>query len=336
MDGIPHHQHPLGPGFSAASTAADVLKGIDLTGRNVIITGGHSGIGRETTRALGDAGASVLVGVRYPDRAAMALSGAIGTAGVELDRLDLLDPASIDAFAARYRESGRPLHILINNAGIVSPTLGRDPRGYELQFATNHLGHFQLTLGLLPALGAAAGARVVTLSSWAHHFSDIDYEDPHFEHRAYESMTAHGQSKTANALFSVALDARLAGDGIRGYSLHPGGIVATNLIPSFRDSDKRAMNLIDADGRPIIDPATDRKSPQQGAATSVWAATSPMLADIGGVYLQDNDIAPLDEGVTADPNIGSVPVSNAVGVAPYAVDPASAQRLWELSERLTA
>jgi NAD(P)-dependent dehydrogenase (short-subunit alcohol dehydrogenase family) len=313
-----------------------VLKGIDLTGRNVIITGGHSGIGRETTRALGDAGASVLVGVRYPDRAAMALSGAIGTAGVELDRLDLLDPASIDAFAARYRESGRPLHILINNAGIVSPTLGHDPRGYELQFATNHLGHFQLTLGLLPALRAAAGARVVTLSSWAHHFSDIDYEDPHFERRAYESMTAHGQSKTANALFSVALDARLAGDGIRGYSLHPGGIVATNLIPSFSDIDKRAMNLIDADGRPIIDPATDRKSPQQGAATSVWAATSPMLADIGGVYLQDNDIAPLDDEVTADPNISSGPVSNTVGVAPYAVDPASAQRLWELSERLTA
>jgi NAD(P)-dependent dehydrogenase (short-subunit alcohol dehydrogenase family) len=223
MDGMTHHQHPLGSGFSAASTAADVLKGIDMTGRNVIITGGHSGIGRETTRALGDAGASVLVGVRYPERAATALPGAIGTADIELDRLDLLDPVSIDAFAARYRESGRPLHILINNAGIVSPTLGRDPRGYELQFATNHLGHFQLTLGLLPALRAAAGARVVTLSSWAHHFSDIDYEDPHFEHRAYESMTAHGQSKTANALFSVALDARLAGDGIRGYSLHPGG-----------------------------------------------------------------------------------------------------------------
>jgi NAD(P)-dependent dehydrogenase (short-subunit alcohol dehydrogenase family) len=128
MDGMTHHQHPLGSGFSAASTAADVLKGIDLTDRNVIITGGFSGIGRETTRALGDAGASVLVGVRNPDRAATALSGAIGTAGVELDRLDLLDPA----FAARYRESGRPLHILINNAGIVSPTLGRDPRGYEL------------------------------------------------------------------------------------------------------------------------------------------------------------------------------------------------------------
>jgi len=203
------------------------------------------------------------------------------------------------------------------------------------QFATNHLGHFQLTLGLLPALRAAAGARVVTLSSWGHHFSDIDYDDPHFEHRAYESMTGYGQSKTANALFSVALDARLAGDGIRGYSVHPGRSSQPTSSPRSATATS-AMELIDAEGRPIIDPAADRKSPQQGAATSVWAATNPMLADIGGVYLQDNDIAPLDEGVTADPNISSGPVSFTVGVAPYAVDPAFAQRLWELSERLTA
>jgi len=151
-------QQPLGSGFTAASTATDVLKGIDLTGRNVIVTGGHVGLGLETTRALAGAGASVVVGTRNPDRAAPALEG---IARVEVERLDLMDPASVDAFAARYTATGRPLHILVNNAGIMGGELVRDSRGYESQFATNHLGHFQLSNALLPALRAANGARVV-------------------------------------------------------------------------------------------------------------------------------------------------------------------------------
>jgi NAD(P)-dependent dehydrogenase (short-subunit alcohol dehydrogenase family) len=326
-------QHPIGSGFTAASTAEEVVKGIDLTGRNMIVTAGHVGLGLETTRALSNAGASVVVASRNPDRAAAALAG---IERVQVDQLDLVDPASIEQFAARYVDSGRPLHILINNAGIMAGDLVRDARGYEVQFATNHLGHFQLTQALLPSLRQAEGARVVAVSSWGHHLSDIRWDDLHFE-REYDGMVAYGQSKTANVLFAVELDRRLADDGIRGYSLHPGGIVSTNLGPSFTPDDWQAMGFVDDDGQPIIDPDNDRKTPEQGASTTVFAATSPLLADIGGVYLQNNDIAPLEVGATPVAiDIAAGPLRTTVGVTPYAVDPESAQRLWELSEKLTA
>ena len=324
-------QHPVGSGFTAASTADDGVAGIDLSGRNVIVTGGHIGLGLETTRALSNAGASVTVAVRNPDRAAPALEG---IERVETSQLDLLDPTSIDAFAARYRDSGRPLHVLVNNAGIMGGPLVRDARGYEAQFATNHLGHFQLTLGLLPALRAAAGARVVELSSAGHRLSDIRWDDPHFNDD-YDGMLAYGQAKTANILFAVELDRRWAGDGIRGYSLHPGQIVGTGLAPWLGDEELRSMGLIDDSGQPIIDPERDMKTPQQGASTSVFAATSPLLADIGGVYLKDNDIATLSaSAMPVGDRFGSSPVDTSGGVTPYAVDPESAQRLWELSEQL--
>jgi NAD(P)-dependent dehydrogenase (short-subunit alcohol dehydrogenase family) len=327
-------QHPLGSGFTAASTADEVLKGIDLSGKNVIVTGGHIGLGLETTRALAKAGAAVTVGSRDPDRAAPKLAG---IERVEIGQLDLLDPRSIDAFATRYLDSGRPLHILINNAGIMGGPLVRDARGYESQFATNHLGHFQLTLGLLSALRAARGTRVVNVTSGGHRLSDIRWDDPHFT-TGYEPMLGYGQSKTANVLFAVELDRRWAADGIRGYAVHPGVILGTDLGPSrpedghaVTDDQRRAMGLIDDSGRPIIDPDRGTKTPQQGASTSVFAATSPLLADIGGVYLKDNDISPLD---TPRPiNFGAeqdIPAD----VVPHAVGPESAQRLWELSERL--
>jgi NAD(P)-dependent dehydrogenase (short-subunit alcohol dehydrogenase family) len=331
-------QHPLGSGFTAASTADEVLKGIDLSGTNVVVTGGHVGLGLESTRALAKAGASVTVAARNPDRAATAMAG---IERVETGRLDLLDPASIDAFAARYLDSGRPLHILVNNAGIMGGPLVRDARGYESQFATNHLGHFQLTLGLLPALRAAHGARVVNLTSGGHRLSDIRWDDPHFT-TGYDGMLAYGQSKTANVLFAVELDRRWADDGIRGYAVHPGIVLGTNLgpwlaegeerTPWLSDDELRAMGLIDESGRPVRDPDRELKTPQQGASTTVVAATSPLLAEIGGVYLMDNDISPLDD----DPkpiNFGTeqdIPST----VVPHAVDPTSAQRLWELSERL--
>jgi len=327
-------QHPIGSGFTAASTTDEVLKGIDLLGKNVIVTGGHVGLGLETTRALSKAGASITVGSRNPDRAAPALAG---IERVEIGQLDLLDPTSIDAFATRYLDSGRPLHILINNAGIMGGPLFRDARGSESQFATNHLGHFQLSLGLLPALRAARGARVVNVTSGGHRISDIRWDDPHFT-TGYEPMLGYGQSKTANVLFAVELDRRWAADGIRGYAVHPGVILGTDLGPSrseygraVTEDPRRAMGLIDDSGRPIIDPDRGTKTPQQGASTSVFAATSPLLADIGGVYLKDNDISPLD---TPRPiNFGAeqdIPAD----VVPHAVDPESAQRLWELSERL--
>jgi NAD(P)-dependent dehydrogenase (short-subunit alcohol dehydrogenase family) len=330
-------QRPIGSGFTAASTADDVLKGIDLSGTNVVVTGGHVGLGLETTRALSKAGASVTVGSRDPDRAAPALAG---IERVEVGRLNLLDPASIDAFAARYLDSGRPLHILINNAGIMGGPLVRDARGYESQFATNHLGHFQLTLGLLSALRAAHGARVVNLTSGGHRISDIRWDDPHFT-TGYDGLLAYGQSKTANVLFAVELDRRWAAEGIHGYAVHPGVIITTNLGPWLAEGEKRtpwlgddelrAMGLIDDAGRTIIDPERGKKTPQQGAATSVFAATSPLLADIGGVYLKDNDISPLD--IPRPINFG-VEDDIPSDVVPHAVDPESAQRLWDLSDRL--
>ncbi|MGW7694344.1 SDR family NAD(P)-dependent oxidoreductase [Streptomyces asiaticus] len=324
-----HTQHPLGSGFTAASTAAEVLAGIDLSGTHAVITGGHAGLGLETTRALSTAGASITVGSRHSDRAAAALAG---IEGVEVSRLDLLDPTSIDAFVARYLDSGRPLHILVNNAGLPLPDgLVRDARGYEPQFATNHLGHFQLTLGLLPALRAAHGARVVNVSSGGHRLSDIRWDDPHFT-TGYDGHLAYGQSKTANVLFAVELDRRWSQDGIRGYAVHPGIVVGTKLNDSVGEEQQRAMGLLDDFGRPVVDPDRGIKNPRQGASTIAFAAASPLLGGIGGVYLKDNDISPLDEdpapiafGIDQDPP---------ADVVPHAIDPRSARRLWEMSEEL--
>lgn len=337
--GLPAHartmtqkQHPIGSGFTAASTTSDVLAGIDLSGTNVIVTGGHVGLGLESTRALSKAGASVVVGSRDPDRAAPALAG---LERVEIDQLDLLDPASIDAFATRYLATGRPLDILINCAGIRAVPLARDARGYESQFATNHLGHFQLTLALLPGLRSAHGARVVNVTSGGHRVSGIRWDDPHFA-SGYEAHAGYGQSKTANILFAVELDRRWSEDGIRGFAVHPGIIVDTNLASWMSAEESRSANLaaglVDESGRPIIDPDNEKKTPQQGASTIVFAATSPLLADIGGVYLKDNDISPLDsDPQPIDLSSGDVPPTS---VVPHALDPESANRLWELSEQL--
>ncbi|WP_026924006.1 SDR family NAD(P)-dependent oxidoreductase [Glycomyces arizonensis] len=333
-------QHPIGSGFTAASTTAEVIAGIDLTGKNVVVTGGHRGLGLETARALAGAGASVTVAARNPDSAAAELAG---IERVETGQLDLLDPASIDAFAARYVASGRPLHILVNNAGIMGGALVRDARGYESQFAINHLGHFQLTLGLLPALRAAHGARVVTMTSGGHRLSDIRWDDPHFA-EGYDDMgmLGYGQSKTANVLFAVELDRRWADEGIRGYAVHPGIVSSTSLGPWQAEGEERApwltdeqllaMGLIDESGNPVLDPERELKTPQQGASTSVFAATSPLLVGIGGVYLKDNDVSPLDEAA-GNLDFGSEHIMSS-NVVPHAVDPESARRLWELSERL--
>ncbi|XXT22733.1 SDR family NAD(P)-dependent oxidoreductase [Sorangium sp. So ce429] len=319
-------QHPIGSGFSAASTADDVLRGIDLSGKNVIVTGGHAGLGLETTRALAKAGASVTVGARDPGRAASAVAG---IERVDVSQLDLIDPRSIDGFAERWLASDRPLHVLVNCAAPPAPSeITRDARGYELQFATSHLGHFQLTLRLLPALRAAGGARVVNVSSGAHRFGEIRWDDPNFA-TGYQSMVAYAQSKKANVLFAVELDRRWASEEIRGYAVHPGVVVGTKLSSAAKPEALRAMGLIDEAGKPIIDPVLGKKTPAQGASTIAFAATSPLLAEIGGVYLKDNDVAPLDDEakpLTAD----SVP-SDATSSS---VDPEAAKRLWELSERL--
>ncbi|MQY16246.1 hypothetical protein SRB5_64440 [Streptomyces sp. RB5] len=327
-----HNQHPIGSGFTPASTVDDVMAGIDLTGKNVVITGGHSGLGLVAARALAGAGASVTVGSRDTGRAEKAVAG---IAGVEVGQLDLLEPASIDAFVERYLDSGRPLHILINNAGFTGGPGGlvHDARGYEAQFAANHLGHFQLTLGLHPALRAAGGARVVNTTSGAQRMSDILWDDPHFTTGRHDDGLAYPQSKTANVLFTVELDHRWSADGIRAYAPHPGIIPATSFNKSAGEEAQRAMGLIDEAGEPITDPVRGIKTPEQGAATIVFAATSPLLADTGGVYLYDSDVSPLDE----DPKPIDLMDTDAdipVAVVPHSIDPRSARRLWALSERL--
>jgi NAD(P)-dependent dehydrogenase (short-subunit alcohol dehydrogenase family) len=334
-------QKPIGSGFDAASTASDVINGTDLLNRVAIVTGGYSGIGLETTRALLSAGAKVIVPARDRAKAATALER---LNGVEIEEMDLLDPASIDAFAERFLASGRPLHILVNSAGIMACPLARDARGYESQFATNHLGHFQLVARLWPGLRQAKEARVVSVSSWGHRHSPVVFEDPNFKRRDYDRWSAYGQSKTANILFALALDQRGKAESVRAFSLHPGSIVGTGLEKYLSREELRNAGVIDENGKPILDPARNLKTVEQGAATSVWCATSTQLDGMGGVYCENCDIAPLvpkeHEGNSsidalsrfsqAIRQVGSMPL----GVMPYAVNPEAADRLWRLSEQL--
>ena len=322
-------QKPLGSGFTAASTTDDVLGGLDLHGKNAIVTGGYSGLGKETVRALRSAGAEVVVPARDTARAAGELAG---IEGIDVEQMDLLDPASIDAFADRFLASGRPLHILVNSAGIMANPLTRDARGYESQFATNHLGHFQLTTRLLPALRQADAARVVAVSSRGHRYSAVDFDDPNFAHREYAPYVAYGQSKTANILFAVELDERERDNGIRAFAVHPGSII-THLA---RYSDRellRQVGFLDENYEPIIDPARGLKTAEQGAATQVWCATSPQLAGYGGVYCEDVDIASVHTSDVPDTDVLAV-TPGAFGVLPYAIDAENARRLWKLSEEL--
>lgn len=324
-------QSPLGSGFGAASTAAEVIDGIDLAGKIAIVTGGYSGIGVETVRALRSAGADVIVPTRDLSKAARTLEG---IDGVQIEPMDLMDPASIIAFADGFLASGRPLHLLINNAGIMANPLTRDARGYESQFSTNHLGHFQLANRLWPALVQAGGARIVSLSSWGHRFSPVVFEDPNFERREYDRFAAYGQSKTANILFAVEADERGKADGIRAFAVHPGGIIGTGLDKHISIEELRAFGAVDEAGKPIVDPSRNLKNVEQGAATSVWFATSPLLHDKGGVYGENCDIS----SVTAEVPVSMQPDARDRtmdhGVMAYAIDPENAKRLWRLSADL--
>lgn len=334
MDTLQTRQHPIGTGYGAATTASDIMQGIDLSGKTALVTGGYSGLGRETVRVLRDAGARVIVPARDVPRARAALAG---IDGVRIEAMDLLDPASIDAFADRILTSEEALHILVNSAGIMACPLTRDTRGHEAQLATNHLGHFQLTLRLLPALRRARGARVVSVSSYGHRFSPVVFDDPDFERRPYDRWTAYGQSKTANILFALALDAREKERGVRAFSLHPGSIVGTGLDKHLDREELRRLGVIDADGRPVIDPARNMKTVEQGAATSVFCAVSPQLDGLGGVYCENCDIAPL--AVQASSSVDDLLArasdhTRRFGVMPYAVDLQAAERLFALSEQL--
>lgn len=309
-------QHKIGSGFGAHSTADDVLAGVDLSGKLAIVTGGYSGLGLETTKALTKAGARVVVPARRPDTAKEALAG---LDGVELEELDLGDLESVRAFAERFLASGRTVDLVIDNAGIMACPETRVGPGWEAQFATNHLGHFALVNRLWPAI-EPGGARVVSVSSRAHHFSGMRWDDVHWR-TGYDKWQAYGQAKTANVLFAVHLDELGTDRGVRAFSLHPGGI----LTPLQRHLPKAEMverGWIDEQGN-VLNPS-GFKSPEQGAATQVWAATSAQLAGMGGVYLEDCDIA--EPAVDGD---------QSGGVRAWATDPEQAARLWTLSAELT-
>ncbi|HEY3976000.1 MAG TPA: SDR family NAD(P)-dependent oxidoreductase [Streptosporangiaceae bacterium] len=303
--------------FGAESTAAEVIEGIDLTGRRALVTGGASGIGIETARALASAGAEVTLAVRNLEagqRTAEDIIHGTGNKQVLVAPLDLADQASVAALAAGW---DGPLHILVNNAGVMAAPLMRTPEGWEMQFATNHLGHFALAAGLHRALAAAGGARIVSVSSSAHHRSPVVFEDIHFEHRPYEAWSAYGQSKTANVLFAVEASQRWAGDGITANALMPGGI-RTNLQRYVSDEELERM-------RAAAGAASARwKTPEEGAATSILVATSPLLDGIGGRYFEDGNEA----------ETGQLSARN--GVAAYALDPEAAARLWQVSVKTLA
>lgn len=325
-------QYPIDSGFGAASTTIDVIKGINLTGKVAIVTGGYSGIGLETVKALVLAGATVVVPTRNIEKAKKNLEG---IANVELELMDLMNSNSIDAFSEKFLSSNRPLHLLINNAGIMWVPLQRDSRGYESQLATNYLGHFQLTARLWGALVKANGARVVNVSSWGHHFSPFVFDDPNFNNREFESFSAYGQSKTASILFALELDNRGKNFGIRSYSLHPGIISESELGRNVSHEDLVSYGVFDENGNVINDPSKGLKSLPQGASTTVWCATSPQLNEIGGVYCENADIAQL-ENINADDLTENMDGTTMMkNVMPYALDETSAKKLWILSEKLT-
>jgi NAD(P)-dependent dehydrogenase (short-subunit alcohol dehydrogenase family) len=292
-----------------------------LAGRVAVVTGGYTGIGLETTRVLAAAGATVVVPARSLEKARENLSG---VANVELAELDLMSPDSIDAFAAAFLASGRPLHLLINNAGIMFVPLRRDRRGIESQLATNYLATFQLTARLWPALKKANGARVINVSSQGHQFAPFNFEDPNFESREYETLQAYGQSKTAVNLFSLELDNRGKAFGVRAYAVHPGNIWGTELAREAPLELLQQFGFYDDKGNVVPEVVASLKTIPQGAATTIWCATSPLLNGIGGVYCEDADIASLSSG----PEMSA-------GVRPYSVDESSAKRLWPLTEELT-
>jgi NAD(P)-dependent dehydrogenase (short-subunit alcohol dehydrogenase family) len=296
---------PYGP----RSTASEVIEGVDLEGKNAIITGGASGIGLETTKALAGAGANVTVAVRDIETATKALSD-LESNRVDARALDLTDRASIQAFIDAW---DKPLHILINNAGVMAAPETRTVEGWELQFATNQLGHFQLTRGLHRSLADASGARVVAVSSSGHLLSPVVFDDVHFRFRAYDPVLAYAQSKSAVNLFAVAADSRWSGDGIRVNALNPGAI------------ETRLQRHV---GGKLVTPPEDRKTPEQGASTSVLLAASPLLDDLGGRYFNDCAEAEMVDRKPDDPAI--LPGS----VADYSLDPENAERIWSLSERM--
>lgn len=316
---IADHQKPVESPFGRHSEPHEVLAGIDLTGRNAIVTGGYSGIGLETVRALAAAGAAVTVPARDTAKAHAALSGMTGD--IRIAPMDLADIASVRRFALGYAADVTHLDLLINNAGVMACPETRVGPGWEMQFGTNHMGHFALADVLLPLLRRTQRARVVALSSTGHKLSGIRWDDPNWTDGSYDKWKAYGQSKTANALFAVALNARLADTGGMAFAVHPGGIF-TPLQRHLPTEEMIALGWLNAQGEIAEGARAMFKTPAQGCTTTLWAATSPLLDGKGGVYCEDCNIAAVSIGETVRYRF----------VEPHAVDTDSAERLWSMSE----
>ncbi len=319
---MPLEQKPIASPFGHGTQAGEAVKGIDLKGKTAIVTGASSGLGVETARALASAGARVILPVRSRgkgEEAAADIKASAGNGAVEVAEMDLAGWDSVRRFADAFVASGAPLHLLINNAGIMATPERRIMGNIESQFGTNHLGHMLLASRLVPALLKAGKARVVALSSIGHRRSPIKFDDPNFEHTPYDKWEAYGQSKTANSLFAVELNRRLERKGVNAYAVHPGGIM-TNLQRDMSQDEIRAFGWVDADGK-VRD---GFKTAAGGASTAVWCATSPLLEAGGGVYCEDCNIA---VAVPADDK-------GFTGVRPWAIHKAAAASLWALSEKL--
>jgi len=312
-------QVKTGSGFGLRSNATEVIAGCDLNGKTAIVTGGYSGLGFETVRALVGAGAKVYVPARRPDMAVKALSE-FGDK-VVVAAMDLGDLDSVARFTADFVATNTAIDILINNAAIMACPETRVGNGWEAQFGVNHLGHFAMTKGLLPAVLKAGAPRIVSLSSIAHKQSDIRWDDIHFTAEPYDKWKAYGQAKTANALFAVSLQAKFGGEGLLAFSVHPGGIL-TPLQRHLPVEEMVAMGWTDEDGNVSEAASKMFKSTEGGAATSIWCATAPKIADYAGLYCEDCDVANLmtDESLRF------------FDVAAWAIDEAGADRLWKISE----
>ena len=306
--------------FGPDSTANDVIVDHDLTGRTVIVTGGSSGIGIETARTLAEAGADVTIAVRNAaqgNAVASELNRGIGAQRVRVELLDLASLQSVRAFARRWGD--KPLHLLINNAGVMACPLVYTEDGFETQYGVNHLGHFLLTNLLTPALVRGAPSRVINLASAAHKLSGIDFEDPHFQSRPYNQLVSYGQSKTANVLFTVAYDQRNRASGVRALAVMP-GVIETNLMRHM-SAEVRAKMVPTKDMPAGTKDRSRLKTPEQGAATTIWAAVATELEGHGGLYLEDCGVAP----------VASPESRGGSGVMGYALDPIAADRLWAFS-----
>ncbi|MEM9180160.1 MAG: oxidoreductase [Pseudomonadota bacterium] len=317
------NQRPIGSGFGAKAPAADVVQGMDLSGKNVIVTGGYSGIGIEEVRALAGVGAKVTVPARRPDAAKDALGEVSGD--IEIASMDLADIGSVRKFADDYVATGRSLDILINNAGIMACPLDRVGPGWERQFGVNHLGHMALAVGLLPALQKAGQSRLVALSSTAHIRGDVNWDDPNYETSEYDKWDAYAQAKSANALFALGADRRWDQYGVTAFGVHPGGIF-TPLQRHLTVEEMSALGWMNPDGTIPDMIKAMFKTPEQGASTATWAATSPQLDGRGGEYCEDCDIAQL-----AGPDS-----QRWEHAREWICDDTKADRLWEMSEAMLA